>query len=57
MEGPTQQEPTSPKVRDRIETSFDRQGLMTHLGARLTHCRPLLVKRRCSDRALFSRCL
>jgi uncharacterized protein (TIGR00369 family) len=26
----------SPEVRERIETSFGRQGLMRHLGARLT---------------------
>lgn len=27
-------------VRDRIQESFDRQGLMRHLGARLTHVAP-----------------
>ncbi|AXB42336.1 PaaI family thioesterase [Amycolatopsis albispora] len=26
----------SPEVRARVQASFDRQGLMTHLGARLT---------------------
>ncbi|MGZ0147823.1 PaaI family thioesterase [Kribbella sp. WER1] len=25
------------EVRDRIQSSFDRQGLMEHLGARITH--------------------
>ncbi len=40
MEDQTQQEPASPEVRDRIRPSFDCQGLMTHLGAPLTRCRP-----------------
>lgn len=30
----------SPDVRARIQDSFDRQGLMRHLGARLTHIAP-----------------
>ncbi|MFE5244858.1 MULTISPECIES: PaaI family thioesterase [unclassified Streptomyces] len=31
------QEKASPTVQKRIRDSFERQGLMTHLGARLTH--------------------
>lgn len=30
----------SPEVRDRVQSSFDRQGLMGHLGARLTVIAP-----------------
>ena len=30
----------SPEVRERIAASFERQGLMRHLGARLTHVPP-----------------
>ncbi|MFI1223118.1 MULTISPECIES: PaaI family thioesterase [unclassified Streptomyces] len=40
MENQTQPEQASPRVRERIRSSFDRQGLMTHLGARLTHIGP-----------------
>ncbi|MFC4508378.1 MULTISPECIES: PaaI family thioesterase [Streptomyces] len=40
MEDRTQQEQASPEVRRRIQESFDRQGLMTHLGARLAHIGP-----------------
>ncbi|MFJ2112156.1 MULTISPECIES: PaaI family thioesterase [unclassified Streptomyces] len=40
MEDPTPQEQASPEVRERIRTSFERQGLMEHLGARLTHIAP-----------------
>ncbi|WP_328540450.1 PaaI family thioesterase [Streptomyces sp. NBC_00344] len=40
MEEQTQQEQASPEVHKRIRTSFDRQGLMSHLGARLTHIAP-----------------
>ncbi|MGW2509718.1 PaaI family thioesterase [Streptomyces scopuliridis] len=40
MEDQTQQEQASPEVRERIRTSFDRQGLMSHLGARLSHIAP-----------------
>ncbi|MGW7368762.1 PaaI family thioesterase [Streptomyces sp. NPDC054841] len=40
MEDPTQQEEASPEVRKRIQASFDRQGLMSHLGARITHIAP-----------------
>ncbi|MGW0961323.1 PaaI family thioesterase [Streptomyces gelaticus] len=36
----TQQEQASPEVRKRVRESFDRQGLMTHLGARMTHIGP-----------------
>ncbi len=37
MADQTQQEPASPEVHARIRGSFDRQGLMRHLGARLSH--------------------
>lgn len=40
MEDHTQQEQVSPEVRKRIQDSFDRQGLMSHLGARSTHIGP-----------------
>ncbi|MGX1886603.1 PaaI family thioesterase [Streptomyces sp. NPDC055287] len=40
MEDRTQQEQASPEVHKRIQDSFDRQGLMTHLGARLAHIGP-----------------
>lgn len=30
----------SPEVRARVQASFDRQGLMGHLGARITHMAP-----------------
>ncbi|MEU4063443.1 PaaI family thioesterase [Streptomyces wedmorensis] len=33
-------EQASPVVRRRVQDSFDLQGLMTHLGARLTHIGP-----------------
>ncbi len=36
MEDQTQQEQANPDVRARIRASFDRQGLMSHLGARIT---------------------
>ncbi|WP_370656877.1 PaaI family thioesterase [Streptomyces sp. NBS 14/10] len=32
-----QQEQASPAVQKRVRDSFDRQGLMSHLGARLAH--------------------
>ncbi|MFF2996466.1 PaaI family thioesterase [Streptomyces sp. NPDC057950] len=35
-----QQEQSSPAVRERIQASFDQQGLMSHLGARITHIGP-----------------
>ncbi|MEU8828930.1 PaaI family thioesterase [Streptomyces sp. NPDC048636] len=40
MEDGTQQEQASPAVQKRIQASFDRQGLMAHLGARITHIGP-----------------
>ncbi|UXY17849.1 PaaI family thioesterase [Streptomyces cynarae] len=40
MEDPTQVEQASPAVRKRVQDSFDRQGLMAHLGARITHIGP-----------------
>jgi uncharacterized protein (TIGR00369 family) len=33
-------EQATAEVRDRVRSSFDRQGLMGHLGARLTHIGP-----------------
>lgn len=33
-------EQTSPAVRRRVQDSFDRQGLMAHLGARITKIAP-----------------
>jgi len=36
----TQHEQASPEVQKRIQASFDRQGLMAHLGARITHIGP-----------------
>jgi len=33
-------EQASPEVRARVTASFERQGLMRHLGARLTHIGP-----------------
>lgn len=35
-----QQEQASPAVRKRVQDSFDRQGLMAHLGARITEIAP-----------------
>lgn len=40
MDDRTQQEQASPQVHKRVQESFDRQGLMTHLGARITHIGP-----------------
>lgn len=40
MEDQTRQEQASPAVQKRVQDSFDRQGLMTHLGARLSHIGP-----------------
>lgn len=40
MEDRTEQEQASPAVRKRVQDSFDRQGLMSHLGARLAHIGP-----------------
>ncbi|MCZ0991535.1 PaaI family thioesterase [Streptomyces diastatochromogenes] len=40
MEDRTRQEQASPEVQQRIQDSFDRQGLMGHLGARIGHIGP-----------------
>lgn len=40
MEDQASQEQASPEVRARIQDSFDRQGLMRHLGARIAHIAP-----------------
>ncbi|MFF0063544.1 PaaI family thioesterase [Streptomyces sp. NPDC005279] len=40
MEDRTQQEEANSEVQKRIQDSFDRQGLMSHLGARITHIGP-----------------
>ena len=40
MEDRTQEEQASPTVRKRVQDSFNRQGLMSHLGARLAHIGP-----------------
>ncbi|MFE2427965.1 PaaI family thioesterase [Streptomyces sp. NPDC059373] len=40
MEDQTQQEQASPEVQERIQASFERQGLMGHLGARIAHIAP-----------------
>lgn len=40
MEDRTQHEQAGPDVRKRIMESFDRQGLMSHLGARITRIAP-----------------
>ncbi|MFJ6752747.1 MULTISPECIES: PaaI family thioesterase [unclassified Streptomyces] len=40
MEDQTQQEQANSEVQERIQASFDRQGLMSHLGARITHIAP-----------------
>ena len=40
MEEQTQQEQASPEVQARVRASFGRQGLMGHLGARMTHIGP-----------------
>lgn len=40
MDEETQLEQASPEVQARVEASFARQGLMRHLGARLTHIGP-----------------
>jgi uncharacterized protein (TIGR00369 family) len=44
MEDSTHQEQASPVVKARIQDSFDRQGLMGHLGARITHIAPGRVR-------------
>jgi uncharacterized protein (TIGR00369 family) len=40
MEDQTQAEPAGPEVQGRIRASFERQGLMRHLGARVAHIAP-----------------
>jgi uncharacterized protein (TIGR00369 family) len=40
VEDEKQQDQASPEIAARIRTSFDRQGLMAHLGARITHIAP-----------------
>lgn len=40
VENRTRPEQVGPLVRQRVRDSFDRQGLMTHLGARLAHIGP-----------------
>lgn len=40
MEDPTPREQASPEVQARIRASFERQGLMRHLGAQLAHIAP-----------------
>ncbi|WP_435879289.1 MULTISPECIES: PaaI family thioesterase [Streptomyces] len=40
MEDRLRQEPASPSVRKRVQDSFGRQVLMSHLGARLAHIGP-----------------
>lgn len=40
MEDRTDQEQASPEVQQRVRESFDRQGLMSHLGARITRIAP-----------------
>ncbi|MFI6289602.1 PaaI family thioesterase [Streptomyces sp. NPDC051018] len=39
-EAPDQQQEASAEVRRRVQDSFDRQGLMAHLGARITGITP-----------------
>ncbi|GLX49444.1 thioesterase [Streptomyces hygroscopicus subsp. hygroscopicus] len=40
MEDQAHLEQASPAVRKRVQDSFDRQGLMAHLGARITRIAP-----------------
>ncbi|GLY69217.1 PaaI family thioesterase [Amycolatopsis taiwanensis] len=40
MEEQTLPDQVTPEVRARVQDSFDRQGLMRHLGARITHIAP-----------------
>jgi uncharacterized protein (TIGR00369 family) len=40
VEDPTPQEQAGPEVQARVRDSFDRQGLMSHLGARITRIAP-----------------
>ena len=43
LEDPARQEQASPEVLKRNQDSFDRQGLMSHLGTRLSHIGPEAV--------------
>lgn len=40
MDDPIPLEPASPAVCKRVQESFERQGLMAHLGARISHVGP-----------------
>ncbi|MYX48632.1 MULTISPECIES: PaaI family thioesterase [unclassified Streptomyces] len=40
MENRMERDQASPTVQKRVQDSFDLQGLMSHLGARLTHIGP-----------------
>ena len=40
MEDEAQPEPAAPEIQARIRASFERQGLMRHLGARLGDIEP-----------------
>lgn len=40
MDDQTQRDQASPEAHKRVQASFDRQGLMTHLGARIAHIGP-----------------
>jgi hypothetical protein len=44
MEDHTQPEPAAPEIQTRIKASFERQGLMRHLGARLGDIEPGRVR-------------
>jgi hypothetical protein len=51
-----EREQASPEVCKRVQDSFDRQGLMSHLGARIARIEPgrvpiVLPTRRCPTRA------
>ncbi|MYW67088.1 hotdog fold thioesterase [Streptomyces sp. SID8379] len=40
MEDQTRHEQASPEVQKRVQSSFNLQGLMSHLGAQMTHIGP-----------------
>jgi len=40
MPYPAYQDPAGPEVQARVRASFERQGLMRHLGARIAHVAP-----------------
>lgn len=40
MDAQQQNDQAAPEIQERIRESFDRQGLMRHLGARLSHIAP-----------------